>query len=276
MTRDNWVRATFTVCMVLGSGCSKGERHEHPIGNAPKTVEVAGGEVEVGVKRGQLRAEAVLSAFRLTKLPIRVGDYAECVAAGVCNWAAVEGSSCEGTLEELNPKDVMTCVSPQQATDYCSFVGGRLPSLAEWLLAARGPRVQRFPWGDDAPTCEQHWSGICEDQQRACADAARAEDAAAAKQCFPAPSLLTGKHKAGASHTGLQDVLLATGGELVAGDGSGGVFGCERANTFCVLMSSADAPGSLDYITVPRGQGRGTAPVSPETFGFRCAWSSDQ
>ena len=45
-------------------------------------------------------------------------------------------------------------VSWHAALRYCNAQGGRLPTEAEWELAARGPQGYRFPWGDDEPSCE--------------------------------------------------------------------------------------------------------------------------
>jgi len=85
-------------------------------------------------------------AFKIDKYLVTQAEYARFVAAKhyrpPLNWD--QGKISPNLL--LNP---VTMISWYNARDYCSWVGKRLPSEAEWEKAARGDDGRRWPWGSD-------------------------------------------------------------------------------------------------------------------------------
>lgn len=65
---------------------------------------------------------------------------------------------------EDKPDHPVTQVSFNDAQAYCRWVGGRLPTVEEWEVAARAGTATRWPWGDEfAPEGKYRantWQGV--------------------------------------------------------------------------------------------------------------------
>jgi formylglycine-generating enzyme required for sulfatase activity len=91
-----------------------------------------------------------LDAFWIDKHEITNAQYRRCVDGGACR---EPGCWDDGDLN--SPVQPVVCVSWDDARDYATWVGGRLPTEAEWEKAARGENGQLYPWGNSSPSCDK-------------------------------------------------------------------------------------------------------------------------
>lgn len=94
-----------------------------------------------------------LDSYQIDKYMVTFGRYQACIDAGACS-KPYEGAACNFGMPWADDHPV-NCVTYQQAEEVCAFEGKRLPTEAEWALAARGPESLIFPWGNDRePSCD--------------------------------------------------------------------------------------------------------------------------
>lgn len=93
-----------------------------------------------------------VDTFNISKYEVTNAQYNACVNAGICG---VAGRNITDDNITSNPgffADNLPVVgiSWQDASTFCNWLGGRLPTEVEWEKAARGSGDQRrYPWGSD-------------------------------------------------------------------------------------------------------------------------------
>ena len=111
-------------------------------------VFVPAGEFTMGTDDGRddegPAHEVYLDAFWIDQLEVTNAQYASCFDAGVCDPPKNE----EFYYDPSKQDHPVTYINWHDARQYCSWVGRRLPTEAEWEKAARGLDDRIYPWGE--------------------------------------------------------------------------------------------------------------------------------
>ncbi|MAT41802.1 MAG: hypothetical protein CL609_05630 [Anaerolineaceae bacterium] len=95
--------------------------------------------------------EVTLDAFWIDKFEVTNAQFQNCVKDGNCD----PPKSLKYFNKEEYQNHPVVFVNWYQANNYCQWAGRRLPTEAEWEMAARGPNSWIYPWGDDKPNEDQ-------------------------------------------------------------------------------------------------------------------------
>jgi formylglycine-generating enzyme required for sulfatase activity len=118
-------------------------------------AKIPGGSFVMGTNDWEFakpRHQVAVRTFYMAKTEVTAGQYQACVDAGACT-APGTGGYCNWGVSgrEQHP---INCVDWDQARAFSQWVGGRLPSEAEWEYAARSAGQERqYPWGDEPAAC---------------------------------------------------------------------------------------------------------------------------
>jgi len=155
--RTNSLRAAVAVMLAIiaalvypyvaewnGQRLARGEMITIPAGDT-----VFGTDLPEYIEIGFVRQQNIsLPAFQMGKYEVTNYQYGLCVKYGNCTVPA-DQTAFRDTSKQDHP---VVNVTIYQASNYCQWLGQRLPTSPEWERAARGAKGYAWPWGNNAIT----------------------------------------------------------------------------------------------------------------------------
>ena len=111
--------------------------------------------------------EVTIDSFWMDQTEVTNAHFQRCVDAGVCEAPVACTWGAPDFTDSTKANNPVVCISWDSAQSYCEWVGGRLPTEAEWEFAARGESGFTYPWGDTFDSslvnycdvnCEDYWA----------------------------------------------------------------------------------------------------------------------
>ena len=157
--------ASAEAAVVLGEQAAVHLKLAHKCGPLPAkgAVEPKSGLGFVVIPAGpfHFRSQQAMTfqEFRLGETEVTTAAYAKCVSAGACSEPAAPAASSSCNWKSGRDDHPINCVDWNDATAFCKWIGGRLPTEQEWEYAALGGGAYRtYPWGTDAPAAQACWA----------------------------------------------------------------------------------------------------------------------
>ncbi len=102
--------------------------------------------------------EVEIDALWVDQYEVTHAEYAVCVQAGACTPPTeVDNNGFPYQFASAIEDASVVNVTWNDANDYCTWAGKRLPTEAEWEKAARGRDARIYPWGNDADANKKAW-----------------------------------------------------------------------------------------------------------------------
>ena len=98
----------------------------------------------------------VVPSFDILRTEVTVAQYRVCAQAGKCGQPTPNSkqATCNWGLADRDGHP-LNCVDWRQATAFCSWAGGRLPTEQEWEAEASNKGSREYPWGGERPECAE-------------------------------------------------------------------------------------------------------------------------
>lgn len=150
-----------------------------------RIVPIRGGVLRIGPgdweAQGQVTPRTIeVAAFAIDAYEVHEARYSECIAASACAKVPLSGE----------PGRALGGVTLEEASRFCAWAGGALPSAEQLAFAAAGSMGRRYAWGDTGAVCRRAAWGLL---RGPCAEGATGPE-------------ITGSHPDGVSPEGVFDL----------------------------------------------------------------------